>query len=212
MSADLPKNRPSGGEMDTPSTPHRLGARNINQKQKEPAYASSPKSGVNLFSQSLPPPLQARTGSTDSVDGASGPFGASPKKPGVSQLVNVFDSTLRLAPTSPPAKPQPTPTKKLVNHTNEDSKMPEISTLRVDEKLGLKRRNNKENARPTLIREDTTATLPVISETGTAAPTTRKKYDPLRNLTVEEREKLAKPQVKRLANVAQLCMFESTGF
>lgn len=130
----------------------------------------------------------------------------SPKKGGVSELSGMFDSTLRLAPNSPPAKPQPTPTKKLVNKPNEDTQVSEISMLRMDEKPGLKRRNNKENARPTLTKEDTTATLPVISESGTAAPTMRKKYDPLRNLTVEEREKLSKPQVKRLANVAQLCM------
>ena len=190
--------------MDPPATPRRLGARNLNQKQKEPAHVSSPKPGVDIFSQSLPPPLHGRTKSGESIEDVSGALGTSPKKVGNSQLADMFDSTLRLAPSSPPAKPQPTPTKKLVNNPNEGSQPSEISMLRMDEKAGLRRRNNKENARPILTRESTTSTLPAISENGT--PTMRKKYDPLRNLTVEEREKLAKPQVKRLANVAQLCM------
>ncbi|RPB27487.1 kinase-like protein [Terfezia boudieri ATCC MYA-4762] len=192
--------------MDPPATPRRLGARNLNQKQKEPAHVSSPKPPtVDIFSQSLPPPrsLHGRTKSGEPTDDTSRALGTSPKKIQSPQLVDMFDSTLRLAPTSPPAKPQPTPTKKLVNTPNEDNQPTEISMLRMDEKGGLRRRNNKENARPILTRESTTPALPAISENGTA-PTMRKKYDPLRNLTVEEREKLAKPQVKRLANVAQL--------
>jgi len=193
--------------MDPPTTPRRLGARNLNQKQKEPAHVSSPKPTVDIFSQSLPPPrsLHGRTKSGEPTEDTSGAPGTSPKKAQSSQLVDMFDSTLRLAPSSPPAKPQPTPTKKLVNNPEGDNQPTEISMLRMDEKAGIRRRNNKENARPNLARESTAPTLPAISENG-AAPTMRKKYDPLRNLTVEEREKLAKPQVKRLANVAQLCM------
>jgi len=191
--------------MDPPTTPRRLGARNLNQKQKEPAHVSSPKPAVDIFSRSLPPPLHGRTKSGEPTEDTFGALGTSPKKTGNSQLADMFDNTLRLAPSSSPAKPQPTPTKRLVNNPNEDNQPTEISMLRMDEKVGLRRRNNKENARPILTKENTTSTLPAISENGTA-PTMRKKYDPLRNLTVEEREKLAKPQVKRLANVAQLCM------
>ena len=38
-------------------------------------------------------------------------------------------------------------------------------------------------------------------------PTSRRGYDTQRGLTVEELEKLQKPQVRRLANVTQLCEY-----
>lgn len=192
--------------MDPPSTPRRLGVRNLNQKQKEPAYSSPPKHVVDTVPQNIASPHSNKKSSGEFTDESSSVHSVSSSRKTTAQLAEMFDSTLRLAPTSSPAKPQPTPVKKMVSKPNEENQPTEISMLRMDEKTGLKRRNNKENTRPNLLKEDTTAILPPISESGTAAHTMRKKYDPLRNLTVEEREKLAKPQVKRLANVAQLCM------
>ncbi|KAF8473975.1 kinase-like domain-containing protein [Kalaharituber pfeilii] len=186
------------------STPRRLGARNLNQKQKE-ASPSPQKHAAEPFTPSNPPPLTPRIRAEPS-DEKLGGLGTSPtKRNGGSQLADMFDSSLRLTPTSPSTKPQPTPTKKQLQSINEDGQATEVSTLKMDERTGLKRRNNKENAHPGLAKEDTTVGLPPVTETGNQPTTVRKmKGEPMRSLTVEEREKLAKPQVKRLANVAQL--------
>ncbi|KAI5809883.1 kinase-like domain-containing protein [Peziza echinospora] len=187
-------------DSGSPTAPRRLGLRNLNQKQKELA-------GSSRLVGDTPPSTVSRATHKRTKSGPGEEYNAqtgSPTRPsGAPQLTDMFESSLRIGPTSAPPRPQSTPAKKSLQSINEDSLTGEAGAAKTEEKTGLRRRNNKENAPPALLKAESTVNLPAISETG-ATGTTRKKYDPLRGLTVEEREKLASPKVRRLANVAQL--------
>lgn len=119
------------------------------------------------------------------------------------QLVESLDA-LKLSPSTSPPKPQATPSKRLLAITEDEKHYgatPESSVLHDD---GTPRKSNKENAPSTAGKS--TSLQPRHLKPIDRSTMRSRGYDPTRPLTPEELQKLADPKVKRLANVAQLCM------
>jgi len=131
---------------------------------------------------------------------SSQPKSGSPTK---LQLVESLDA-LKLSPSMSPPKPQATPSKRLLAISEDErhyGATPDPSVLQDD---GTPRRNNKENTPSTTSKS--TGLQPRHIRPVDRSTMRSRGYDPTRPLTPEELQKLADPKVKRLANVAQLCM------
>lgn len=119
----------------------------------------------------------------------------------------MFDRSLQLAPNTP-TKPQVTPSKRQLQAIHEDDNSGntgDTSVIKLEEQLATTpRRYNKENAppkgEPTPGRGGNTGGLH-----RSYAQRSGRTYDPFRDMTIDEIEKLSKPQVKRLKDVAHLC-------
>jgi len=119
------------------------------------------------------------------------------------QLVESLDA-LKLSPSMSPPKPQATPSKRLLAIAEDEKHYgatPDSSVLHDD---GTPQRDNKENTPSTAGK--LTSLQPRHMRPIDRSTMRSRGYDPTRPLTPEELQKLADPKVKRLANVAQLCM------
>lgn len=115
-------------------------------------------------------------------------------------LGELFDRSLQLTPAASPVKSSASPSKRFVGASNEDEQN-DTSIIRPEE--SARRHRREETSRAAGSRADGTGTP--------AGRSTRKKYNPLKDMTVEEIEKLASPSVKRLKDVAHLCKFLYAG-
>lgn len=184
-----------------------------------------------------PPPLRIRPGNEAMArpqtppqqwftSPSQTPQGSPSKKqvpPGANSLSDIFDKALKLTPItvlSPskagrPQQSSPVLSPKGRNVPTDDSSLNGMddSVLHRDSFSipgSPTRKSNKENAPPGS-RQGKEA--PYLQSSAAASrqelyqPRERKGYEAQKGPTVEELEKLQKPQVKRLANVTQLCMF-----
>lgn len=190
------------------STPRRNPARNSHAAQEPPYLSGSPKHLTDFSSHAPPPPLplhaRATNESWDPQPSVEWNTPQSSPTKNTAHLVELFDKSLQLAPSSSPTTPQPTPTKRALRTRNEDHNA-NASVLKLDDGGKVTRRNNnKENAASFAPdREHRKSTGAAMSRG--YGQSGRKKYDPMNDLTLEDLEKLAKPSVKRLKDVAHLC-------
>ena len=189
----------------------------------------------------MPPPLlHTRSGnavydapSTPSSNGFTSPYTTpqgSPSKskmpPGARDLPNVFDTAMKLAPSSPT---------KLGRHQLSPNSPNKGGIQVYDDEFGQNitdkensiipgsplRKSNKENAPPGGRLGKEGSSTPNQAAVSRQEPYQSKetqdnsghhKYSLTRGLTSEEAEKLQLPKVKRLANVTQLCQYNSHTF
>lgn len=162
----------------------------------------------------MPPPLLHTRSGNEAYDRPQTPTGnafvspsqtpvGSPSKkqlpPGASDLPNVFDNAMKLAPSSPTK--QPTSPNKLA--------LADDSILRQDfanspRSESPTRGANKENAPAGDGRSNQSHAA--LSRRGQYESIDTKRNIQTRGLTAEETQKLQNPKLKRLANVTQLCM------
>ncbi|PWW78482.1 kinase-like protein [Tuber magnatum] len=192
--------------MDVPSSPRRLPPRNpMHQSQ-----SSSPQKHINeIFPLAPPLPLHTRS-NNESWDPqpSSEEFvtpSSSPSK-GNSTLVEVFDRSLQLTPSSSPTKPQATPSKRMLQAIDEDGNGGSAGVRMDDERLS--RKHNKENAPPFSKATEVSQRGNAGSGLQRSHAQSRRAYDPFRDMTIDEIEKLSKPQVKRLKDVAHLYFYD----
>ena len=190
-------------QMDS-QTPRRTPARNSPAAHEPPFLAGSPKHLTDFSTHAPPPPLPLHTRATNeswdpqpSVEWNTPQ--SSPTK-NTAQLVELFDRNLHLAPSPSPPPPQPTPSKRALRTRYEDNAI-NASVIKLDDGGKTPGRNDKENAQQKEHRKSTGAAM----SRGTYGHSARKKYNPLDELTMEDHQKLAKPSVKRLKDVAHLC-------
>ncbi|KAL7273678.1 serine/threonine-protein kinase dbf2 [Rhizina undulata] len=193
--------------MDVPSSAPRLPPRNpAHQSQSS---SSSLKHVTDVFPLVPPPPLHTRSANESwdpqptSQDFTSS---ASPVK-SVAQLTEMFDKSLQFAPSSAPAKPQPTPSKKLLHSINEDEFVGDSSVIRSEDNGMIPRKHNKENA-PPFGKEKNVAAQNNTGGLHRSYAQSKRTYDPLRDMTIDEIEKFSKPNVKRLKDVAHLYFYD----
>lgn len=161
----------------------------------------------------MPPPLLHTRSGNEAYDRPQTPTGnafvspsqtpvGSPSKkqlpPGASDLPNVFDNAMKLAPSSPTK--QPTSPNKLA--------LADDSILRQDfanspRSESPTRGANKENAPAGEGRSNQSHAA--LSRRGQYESIDTKRNIQTRGLTAEETQKLQNPKLKRLANVTQLC-------
>lgn len=184
-----------------------------------------------------PPPLQTRNSDRPNTPGrnnfttpVSTPLGSPSKKqlpPGANDLPIAFENAMKLSTsafTSPTKTGRPnvgsplSPTKG--NALVADDSYFSNTSSYTDENSSYKhaaspgsplRKQGKENTPPSSRAQEFPPNQAAISrqelyQSREPQPTT-KKYNTQRGLTVEELEILNKPNVKRLANVTQLCKF-----
>lgn len=150
-----------------------------------------------------PPPLHTRSTnetwdpqpSTDWNTPSSSPVKGSTT--GGPHLAELFDKSLQLTPTASPQKTPPTPTKRLQGITEYGN---DTSIIRSDGGARVPRERRKTKEQLALERD-----IRGAIHTKESSQTTRRKYDPFRDMTADEIEKLTKPSVKRLKDVAHLC-------
>ena len=192
--------------MDVPSSsPRRLALRSPTHQSQS---SSSPPKHINEILPLVPPPPLHTRSNNESWDPqpSSEEFitpSSSPSK-GNTALAEVLDRSLQLTPNSSPTKPQATPSKRMLQAIDEDGDGGGAGVGRMDDERPS-RKNNKENAPPFSKATE-------VSQRGNAGPglqrshaQSRRAYDPFRDMTIDEIEKLSKPQVKRLKDVAHLC-------
>ncbi|KAF8533015.1 kinase-like domain-containing protein [Trichophaea hybrida] len=191
------------------STPRRNPVRNSHAAQEPPYPSGSSKHLTDFSSHAPPPPLPLHTRATNeswdpqpSVEWNTPQ--SSPSK-STAHLVEIFDKSLQLAPSSSPATPQPTPTKRALRARNEDNA--NASVIKLDDGGKAQRRNNKENAASSAPDKEQRKSTGAAMSRG-YGQSGRKKYDPMNDLTLEDLEKLAKPSVKRLKDVAHLYFYD----
>lgn len=195
--------------MDVPSsTPRRLPARNSQQH--------TPKHIADIFPPTQPAPLHIRGNSSNNETWDPQPTAQefTAGIPSGSHLSEMFDRSLQLAPSTP-TKPQATPSKRHLNAIHEDDNsgiIGDSSIIKLEDRpqpaqTQTPRRHNKENAPPK-------GEQPPPGRGGNTGGLQRsyaqrsgRAYDPFRDMTIDEIEKLSKPQVKRLKDVAHLCRF-----
>lgn len=161
----------------------------------------------------------------------STPQGSPSKKqnpPGANDLPTAFENAMKLtpntfaSPTKPGRSQTTTPLSPGKSNTLADDSYFGNSSGAADDSILHKsaisvgsplRKQGKENTPPTpRVQETTTQNQAAISrqelyQNRDPPPPTTKKYNTQRGLTPEELEILHKPNVKRLANVTQLCKF-----
>lgn len=193
--------------MDVPSsTPRRLPPRG------PPQQHPTPKHIADIFPPTQPAPLHTRGKSTSNESWDPQPTAQefTAGTPGSSSnLSEMFDRTLQLAQGTP-TRPQTAPSKRQQGlqaiHEDENSGgTGDTSIVKLeDNPPAAPRRYNKENAPPkgeqTPGRGGNTGGLQ-----RSHAQRSGRTYDPFRDMTLDEIEKLSKPQVKRLKDVAHLC-------
>ncbi|KAJ5263332.1 Serine/threonine-protein kinase sid2 [Penicillium angulare] len=171
-----------------------------------------------------PPLLHTRSGnesfdrpSTPSANGFTSPQQTpqgSPSKsrapPGALDLPNVFDTAMKLTPTSP--------SKSTYNHFNhpmftaDKSSVEDFNESVIHQRpTSPTRKSNKENTPPTTRAPKDLGPNPTAAAISRHEPyqqqrdaDTTKRHVQMRGLTPEEMEKLQQPRVKRLTNVTQL--------
>ncbi|KAH0613909.1 uncharacterized protein H6S33_005795 [Morchella sextelata] len=198
--------------MDVPSsTPRRLPPRNPPQ-QNSP---SAPKHIADIFPPTQPAPLHIRSSHNENWDPQPTNQEFTPGTPvGGNSLSEIFDRSLQLSPT-PSSKPQATPSKRQLqairedNNANNTNNAGDNSIIKLEDP-GAQRRHNKENAPP----KDAAPLQPQRTGGNTGglhrsyAQRSGRSYDPFRDMTLDEIEKLSKPQVKRLKDVAHLYFYD----
>lgn len=163
----------------------------------------------------------------------STPQGSPSKKqnpPGALDLPLAFENAMKLTPNTfaSPTKPGRSQTSTPLSPGKSNSLAAEDSYFanssgNVDESIIHKsatsvgsplRKQGKENTPPTPRVQDSTQNQAAISRQelyqNRDQPQPTKKYNTSRGLTTEELEILHKPNVKRLANVTQLCWYPAT--
>ncbi|TGZ85551.1 kinase-like protein [Ascodesmis nigricans] len=161
----------------------------------------TPKHVSEIFNIGNPPPLHARPTNESwnpqpSVDWQT-PASSPAKNSGSQHLSQLFDRSLQLSPLSAPVKPSANPNKRFLGTFNDDTDHSDTSIVRSTD-------NEKRTSR---IRKENVPTDEKPSGTGLQR-STKKKYNPLRDMTPEEIEKLQKPSVKRLKDVAHLYFYD----
>lgn len=181
------------------------------------------------FSLPMPPPLlhtRSNNGlyenerpQTPTSAGFTSPFATpqgSPSKkqlpPGANDLPNVFENSMKLAPTSPTKASRQQLSPHSPNKSNRQTREENVNDSVLSPGSPL-RKSNKENTPPALRQTKETSFNPnqaAISrqehyQPRETSPSTRSKYNLQRGLTPDELEKLQSPKVKRLVNVTQLC-------
>ncbi len=149
--------------------------------------------------------------------------------PGANDLPNVFDNAMKLTPTtfSSPVKggrqaqTSTSPSKSAKSIAEDEANGAEDGMARRDYGAmpgSPTRKSNKENTPPgfkaakesNFTQNQAAASRQELYQPREQLePPPRRGYTPQRGLTAEEIEKLQKPQVKRLANVTQLCKIQS---
>lgn len=191
--------------MDDPTTTPRWAAhRNLLAHQELPSLS---KHVTDLFPLVPPPPLHTRSAneSWDPQPSVEWSTPSSSPTKGAAHLTELFDKSLQLTSTSSPLRLQPNPSKRMLGAIDEDN------NLKVDDSGIPPNRYNKENSPPPPTDkspEPKRQALAAGLQRG-YAQSARKKYDPYRDLDFEDVEKLAKPQVKRLKDVAHLCKYKA---
>lgn len=179
--------------MDIPSsTPRRNGQRN-------PAAHDpyTPKHVSEIFSITNPPPLHSRSTNESwnpqpTIDWQT-PSSSPAKTSGSQHLAELFDRSLQLPPSPAPGSSATPPPKRFLGSFNDDTDHSDASIVRSGESDKRSSRYKKEN---TNVQDQAGAGL---------QRSTKKKYNPFRDMTPEEIEKLSNPSVKRLKDVAHLC-------
>lgn len=179
----------------------------------------------------VPPLLHTRSGNefydrpqTPSQSGFTSPFSTpqgSPSKnrlpPGARDLPSVFDQAMKLTPPSPSKSalnvPSLSPTKPAPSGVHEDLPSFSESVIHSKDNTNQARKLNKENTPTNSLRfgrdpaVNTNQAAVSRQEPYQTRPASRRGQSHLRGLTTDELEKLQLPNVKRLANVTQLCQF-----
>ena len=173
------------------------------------------------MSMPMPPPLLHTRSGNEFYDRPHTPTGmgftspvqtptGSPSKkqlpPGATDLPNVFDNALKLAPSSP-TKQVTSPGKQGLSIGDENvSRDPfaDQNSHYFGRSESPTRQSNKENT-PAGYSKDQIQSHAALSRREPYQPTQSKKNVTTRGLTQEELQKLQNPKVKRLANVTQLC-------
>ncbi|KAI5795523.1 kinase-like domain-containing protein [Geopyxis carbonaria] len=153
-----------------------------------------------------PPPLHTRSTnetwdpqpSTDWNTPSSSPVKGSTS--GGHHLAELFDKSVQLTPTSSPSKAQPTPIKRLQAITEYGD---DTSIIRSEGGSRVPRERRKTKEHLTLERD-----IRGGVHSKEPSQSTRRKYDPFRDMTADEIEKLTKPSVKRLKDVAHLYFYD----
>ncbi|KAI5816651.1 kinase-like domain-containing protein [Pyronema omphalodes] len=204
------------------SSPRRIPLRNSNNPaataHHEPPYLHGSPKHLEGFTHTPTPPIplhqRAMNESWDPQpnDDWNTPA-SSPRKQNAARLAELFDKQLQLSPSTSPAPPEaatPPPGKRALRAKGEGDSNANASVIRLDkarEAAERKEARNKENSSVTSSdREGRKSTSATGSRThGTGG---RKKYNPMDELTMEDLEKLGKPQVKRLKDVAHLYFYD----
>ena len=183
-----------------------------------PAPLLHARSGNDIFDTA--PLTPTGVGFTSPYATPQGSPSKSKLPPGATDLPNVFDSAMKLAPSSPTKARQ-----QLAPHSpNKGGKQGydenyDESVYRPEYGLGpgspLKK-SGKENTPPGFRSpKPGTPNQAALSrqepyQTRDADSGAKSRYQPPRGLTAEELEKAQSPKVKRLANVTQLCTYHVT--
>lgn len=184
-------------------------------------------SAKNEMKMPMPPPLlHTRSGNehydrphTPTQIGFTSPVSTpqgSPSKnrlpPGANDLPNVFDNALKLAPSSPTKKDGTSPGKHGLSVADENVSKDPFRDSVIHE--GSPRKHNKENTPPggfkfgkdTGIQQNSAA---LSRQEPYQSVDAKKTQSQMKGFSHEELEKLNQPKVKRLANVTQLCEFQT---
>lgn len=209
-----PLTRHNHNIMDVPSsTPRRLPPRNSQQH-------NAPKHIADIFPPTQPAPLHTRGNGNGNGNSAVNetwdpqPTAQEFTAGAGSNLGEMLDRSLQLEPSTP-TWPQPTPSKRHLQAIHEDDNSGiagETSIIRLEDPP-VPHRHNKENAPP---KGEQVQPQPQQQQTPgrggntgglqrSYAQRSGRTYDPFRDMTIDEIEKLSKPQVKRLKDVAHLC-------
>lgn len=188
--------------LDIPRPPR------LHTRASNDSYVDRPSTPTQYTSHGFTSPAQTPTGSPSK----------SKLPPGAVNLPNVFDKAMKLAPSSPTKfgfSPPSSPGKggvSALDDINENTSHKE----RYQSPGSPTRRQNKENASPSVPRRGkdwgTTPASAAVSRyeqyhSRESDGVRRTQAQTQRGLTAEEMEKLQLPNVKRLANVTQLCRY-----
>jgi cell cycle protein kinase DBF2 len=143
--------------------------------------------------------------------------------PGSNNLPDVFEHSLKLQPTPGSGQAKPSKQNSTPSSPRGGINIAEDGYLGIDQTMGYAdsrqapgsptRKSNKENTPPNgkplkeyLHQQNyAAASRQELYSPKEQGPTARRGYEAQRGLSAEDLEKLQKPQVKRLANVTQLC-------
>lgn len=212
---DIPSSTPRGNPQRNPQ-------RNLPHPDQQ-YYASNDRHPMDPVGSLSPPLIRSTNRPNQSWDPQPSdewntPQSSPTKSSGSAHLSELFDRNLQLTPTpgqSPTKTPQ-TPSKRATGLREEDLAASVVRGHGQEGGVGRPlrpRRIKKEN----VPGEEPTTNLHRRSRVEPSSGynrSTRGKYDPFRDMTVDEIEKLSKPSVKRLKDVAHLCMyppFDSAG-
>lgn len=193
----------------------------------------SPKSqqGLNMVMPMPPPLLHTRSGNelydrpqTPTTPGGNHGFtspvqtpqGSPSKKqlpPGATDLPNVFENAMKLAPMSPTKSQPMSPTKQGLSVGSDNvSKDPfaDGNNNHYARSESPTRQSNKENAPGGGMKFGKEQNHAALSRQEQYQPTESRKTI-TKGLTTEEMQKLQLPKLKRLANVTQLCKYMPFG-